>query len=209
MHVRRVLMPTTGLESWTVLDGAGPVEPVERWLAYLTAVEKSPNTIKAYSHDLKDWFTYLTGRGLDWRKVQLEDLGDFVAWLRLPPAARAGQVQVLPSVEEHCRKSSIARKLSALSAFYEFHTRHGVDLGELLVTWRPYARGHPRVDRACLRHHAAAGPKSGCVGLSTFQALRELQLLLAGCVCADFHDRQHGCARLPAPPNGVLLVLRS
>jgi integrase len=29
--------------------------------------------------------------------------------------------------------------MSALSAFYEFHARHGLDLGELLVTWRPYA----------------------------------------------------------------------
>ena len=29
--------------------------------------------------------------------------------------------------------------MSALSSFYEFHARHGLDLGELLVTWRPYA----------------------------------------------------------------------
>jgi integrase/recombinase XerD len=99
MLVRRVLMPTTGLESWTVLDATGAAEPVERWLAYLTSIEKSPNTVKAYAHDLKDWFTYLAGRRLDWRKVQLEDLGDFVSWLRLPPEARTGEVLVLPTVE--------------------------------------------------------------------------------------------------------------
>ena len=28
------------------------------------------------------------------------------------------------------------RKLSAISAFYEFHQRHGVDLGDLLTTWQ-------------------------------------------------------------------------
>jgi integrase/recombinase XerD len=139
VQVRRVRMPNTGHESWTVLGLDGPVEPVERWLAYLTSINRSPNTVKGYAHDLKDWFTYLAGRGKDWRAVQLEDLGDFVAWLRLPPKARDGQVLVLPSVEEHCGDSSIGRKLSALSAFYEFHVRHGVDLGELLVTWRPYA----------------------------------------------------------------------
>jgi len=140
MLVQRVLMPDSGVESWTVLgDDHVPVEPVERWLAHLTETERSPNTVKGYAHDLKDWFCYLAGRGLDWREVRLENLGGFVAWLRLPPDARDGAVLLLPSAREHLVASSINRKLSALSAFYEFHARHGLDLGELLVTWRPYA----------------------------------------------------------------------
>lgn len=57
--------------------------PVERYLKYLTDIERSPNTIKAYAHDLKDWFTFLGGRGLDWQSVSLEDIGAFVVWLRL------------------------------------------------------------------------------------------------------------------------------
>ena len=113
MLVQRVLMPNSGVESWTVLgDDQVPVELVERWLAYLVAIKRSPNTVKGYAHDLKDWFGYLAVRGLDWREVRLEDLGGFVAWLRLPPAARDGQVLVLPSVEEHVIASSINRKLS-------------------------------------------------------------------------------------------------
>ena len=76
MLVQRVLMPASSLESWTVLgDGGGPVEPIERYLAYLTDIERSPNTVKAYAHDLKDWFVFLSARGLDWREVRLEDLG--------------------------------------------------------------------------------------------------------------------------------------
>ena len=64
MLVQRVLMPTSSLESWTVLgDGGGPVEPIERYLAYLTDIERSPNTVKAYAHDLKDWFAFLDVRG--------------------------------------------------------------------------------------------------------------------------------------------------
>ena len=73
------------------------MEPIERYLAYLTDIERSPNTVKAYAHDLKDWFVFLDVRGLDWREVRLEDLGEFVAWLRLPPAGRAGGVVMLPS----------------------------------------------------------------------------------------------------------------
>ena len=62
MRVHRVLMPGLGEESWTLLgDDHVPVEPVERFLSYLASAEKSPNTVKAYAHDLKDWFTYLAG----------------------------------------------------------------------------------------------------------------------------------------------------
>jgi len=138
MHVQRVHSPCALLESWTVLgDDDGPVAPIERYLAYLSDIERSPNTIKAYAHDLKDWFTFLAGRGLDWREVRLEDVGEFVAWLRIPPAVRDGQVPVLPSVAGHCTASTVNRKLSALSAFYLHAARHGVDVGELLSAWRP------------------------------------------------------------------------
>ena len=140
MLVQRVLLPATRCESWTVLGDDGPVQPIERYLAYLTDIERSPNTVKAYAHDLKDWFVFLAGQGLDWREVRLEDVAGFVAWLRRPPAARDGAVAVLPSVEHHCGESTVNRKLSALSAFYQHAARNGVDLGELLVTWQPAGR---------------------------------------------------------------------
>ena len=126
MRVQRVLMPGSEAESWTVLgDDQVPVEPVERFLGYLTSVEKSPNTVKAYAHDLKDWFTYLAGHDLDWQVVTVEDVAGFVAWLRLPPAGRDGKVAVLPTVESHCSAASVNRKLAALTSFCEFHARHG------------------------------------------------------------------------------------
>jgi site-specific recombinase XerD len=140
MLVQRVLLPVTRRESWTVLGDDGPVQPIERYLAYLTDIERSPNTVRAYAHDLKDWFVFLAGQGLDWREVRLEDVAGFVAWLRRPPAARDGAVAVLPSVEHHCGESTVNRKLSAVSAFYQHAARNGVDLGELLVTWQPAGR---------------------------------------------------------------------
>lgn len=141
MRIQRVLMPDSGEESWTVLDDEqSRLEPVERFLAYLSSVERSPNTVKAYAHDLKDWFVFLQDRGKDWREVDLEDIAAFVAWLRLPPAARAGRVAVLPSVEHHVGASSVNRKLAALTSFCEFHARHGVALAGLLRTTAP-ARG--------------------------------------------------------------------
>ncbi|HEX4816083.1 MAG TPA: hypothetical protein VFV66_25340 [Nonomuraea sp.] len=65
MRVQRVVMPDPGLESWTVPGEFGvPPEPVERLLSYLASVERPPNTIKAYAHGLKVWFTFLTAQGL-------------------------------------------------------------------------------------------------------------------------------------------------
>lgn len=110
-------------------------------MAYLASIERSPNTIKAYAHDLKDWFTFLGGHGLQWDSVTLEDVAGFVAWLRLPPAGREGRVAVLPTVDHHCSASSVNRKLAALTSFCEFHARHGVALAGLLTTLTPPGRG--------------------------------------------------------------------
>jgi site-specific recombinase XerD len=152
-------MPGSGAESWTLLgQDHRPVEPVERFLAYLASIERSPNTVKAYAHDLKDWFTYLVRRGLDWRSVTLEDVAGYVAWLRLPPAARDGRVTVLPTVEHHCSVSSANRKLEALTSFCEFHARHGVPLAGLLVTVQPVGRGRPAASSyKPFLHHVSKG----------------------------------------------------
>ncbi|GAA2055253.1 tyrosine-type recombinase/integrase [Nocardiopsis rhodophaea] len=156
MFVQRVVSPVTRQESWTVLgEDDVPIGPVERYLSYLTDIERSPNTIKAYAHDLKDYFGFLAQHGLDWREVRLEDLGDFVAWLRRPPRLRNGDVVVLGSAEAHCTEPTVNRKLSALSAFHEHAARNGVDLGELLITWQPTGR-RPSSWKPFL-HHVSAG----------------------------------------------------
>jgi len=97
--------------------------------------------VKAYAHDLGDFFAFLGSRELDWARVTLEDVGRFVAWLRLADEARGGGVTLLPCVEGNLCAATVNRKLSALASFYEFHQRHGVDLADLLTQWRPGGRG--------------------------------------------------------------------
>lgn len=49
--VQRVVLPASGRESWTVLgDDDAPVAPIESYLAFLSDIERSPNTVKAYAH---------------------------------------------------------------------------------------------------------------------------------------------------------------
>jgi len=142
MVVQLVVMPGSGALSWTVLgDDDVPVGPVERFLAYLTDVGRSPNTVKAYAHDLKDFWEFLGSRGLDWREARLEDVGEFVAWLRLPPPGREGVVAVLPSAVPQVGAATINRKLAAVSAFYAHQARNGAEVGDLLAAWRAGGRG--------------------------------------------------------------------
>jgi len=50
MLVHPVVIPGSGTRSWTVLgDDDVQVAPVDRFLAYLTDIGRSPNTVKAYA----------------------------------------------------------------------------------------------------------------------------------------------------------------
>jgi integrase/recombinase XerD len=190
MRVQRVLMPGSEAESWTVLgDDQVPVEPVERFLGYLTSIEKSPNTVKAYAHDLKDWFSYLTLHGLDWQVVTVEDVAGFVAWLRLPPGGRDGKVAVLSAAGNHCSAASVNRKLAALTSFCEFHARRGVNLAGLLTTMQPAGRrGSATSYKPFLQHVTKSGPqRRRAIGLKTSRArpkvltAAEAQAILDAC----------------------------
>ncbi|MGH3577947.1 MAG: tyrosine-type recombinase/integrase [Mycobacterium sp.] len=186
MLVQLVVLPGSGGRSWTVLgDDDVPVGPVERFLAYLTDIERSPNTVKAYAHDLKDFWVFLGHRGLDWREARLEDIGGFAGWLRLPPAGRAGTVAVLPSAVPQAGASTVSRKLAAVSAFYAHQARNGAEVGDLLAAWQAGGRGGWKP----FLHHVSKGrPHRGrAVTLKTGEKLpriltaAEMQAILDAC----------------------------
>jgi len=142
MLVHPVVIPGSGTRSWTVLgDDDAPVAPVDRFLAYLTDIGRSPNTVKAYAHDMKDLWQFLGFRGLDWREARLEDIAEFVVWLQLPAAGRAGEVAVLPSSVPEVSVTTVNRKLAAVGSFYAHQARNGEGPGDLLAAWRTGGRG--------------------------------------------------------------------
>jgi len=84
-------------------------------------------------------------------------------------------VQVLPTVEHHCAASSVNRKLAALISFCEFHARHGVPLGGLVVTVAPAVR--PRSSASSFKpflHHItkSAPQRRRMITLSSSQPRR-------------------------------------
>lgn len=125
-----------GQRSFTVVDSdALPIGSVETFLRHLAALGYSPNTVKAYAHDLADLFTWLRFRRRDWRILTAADIGEWVAWLRLPVPARQGRIGVLPSVDPAVGERTLQRKLAAVSAFYGFHRRLDPDITLHLTRW--------------------------------------------------------------------------
>lgn len=138
MKAQRVLMPTTGVESWTVVDhDFGPVAAAERYLSFLSSIERSPNTVRAYAHSLALWFEFLALRRIDWDGAGVEDVSRFVSWLRAP----APNVIVLDASTARRSEATVNRHLAGVFGFYDFHARTGVALAESLIAWRRMPRG--------------------------------------------------------------------
>ena len=131
-------MPGTEALSWAVLDDDGSaVEPVDIYLAYLAALERSSNTQRAYATSLKLWFEFLDRVNLAWDDVGVDDVARFVSWLRSP----ADNVIVLDGGTGRRAPATVNRHLSAVFGFYEHHARCGVKVASELVVWRHLGRG--------------------------------------------------------------------
>jgi integrase/recombinase XerD len=136
--VRRVRMPVTGAPSWTVVGPDRlPVEPAESYLAWLGHIERSPNTVRAYAHDLKLYFSFLEARTVGWECATVELIGEFTAWLRAP----AENVVVLANGTARRERGTVNRALSAVIGFYEYHERRGVRFASSTIDRSRSGRG--------------------------------------------------------------------
>lgn len=130
-------MPS-GAVSWTVVDDDFTVVgPAERYLSHLQAIERSPNTVRAYAHSLALWWELLGLRGREWDAAGVEDVAEFARWLRAP----ADNVIVIHADAAARTESTVNRHLAGVFGLYDFHTRAGVTLAESLVAWRRVPRG--------------------------------------------------------------------
>ena len=141
MPVQPIRSTVTGRYSVTVLGPDDlPIAPVESFLAHLDHLNYSPNTVKAYAHDLNDLFAWLGVTGHTWRSLALADVGEWVAWLRLPRPLRGGGVHVLPTIGPAVSERTLQRKIAAVGSFYDFHRRSEPGLGPEISQWVAGAR---------------------------------------------------------------------
>lgn len=121
-------------------DALLPIPEAEEFLAYCTAVGRSPRTVETYAYALALLFRFLGDQGFAWQELTLEQAARFVEWLQRP----AGEVIVLrPQVGSHGpgRSPATVNKITAaMTSFYDYHAANGVGVAERIVTWRRIAR---------------------------------------------------------------------
>jgi integrase/recombinase XerD len=138
VKAQRLVMPVSGAESWTVLDEAlSQVGSAEQYLSHLAAIERSPNTVRAYAFSLALWLGFLQRVQMAWADAGVEDVSEFVRWLRAP----GDNVIVLDAWAARRSEATVNRHLAAVFGFYDFHARTGVPLADSLVAWRRVPRG--------------------------------------------------------------------
>jgi len=108
---------------YMLLDQNGfPVLPVMKYLKYLDQTGKSPNTQKTYGYSLKHYFSYLEEKGKDYKFIRLEDLVDFVGWLRSPYQSSA--VTPIQQVEAKRAEKTINLTITVIANFYDYLYRN-------------------------------------------------------------------------------------
>jgi len=113
-RVQKAQKPGSGRPTWLVLgDDCFPIGPIDE--------QSSPNTVRAYAHHLKLYWEYLTEVGLDWRAAALNDVINFVGWLRWSSPGRSRE----PAIREQRKPSTINAIIAAVTAFRVYQARAG------------------------------------------------------------------------------------
>jgi integrase/recombinase XerD len=131
--------------SWLVLgDDYLPIKPVQSFIRYLENLERSPHTLRSYANHLKLYFEYLKYIGKSWETVRLDDLAEFIHWLRLQDT----RIIHLRAQESKRTETTVNAIITAVSSFYQFHQQLGHTFIQLTqTTTQPYRRYKP------LLHH--------------------------------------------------------
>jgi site-specific recombinase XerD len=117
--------PDTSSPVWLVLgEEYAPVEPIQRYLNHLVNLERSPNTVESYARYLKVYWEYVTERRLEWRNVSLEDLSEYMHWLRVGDT----NVISMQPVQAVRSERTVNHAMTAVQGFYEFHHGEGIQV---------------------------------------------------------------------------------
>lgn len=122
MRVQEVILEDCSKRYMLIDDDAIPILPVLKYIKYLDSTGKSPNTQKTYCYALKQYFTFLKKKNIDYKYIKLEDLVDFVGMLRNPYAC----IKTTPISETAARKTegTINLTITVVTNFYNYLYRN-------------------------------------------------------------------------------------
>jgi len=124
VRVKKIADARGGQPVVELVDADGEVvADVAGFLRLLTVRDYSPNTVRAYAHDLQKLFQFLHGRGWTVDEFTPARAVEFVEWLRTRSSARKAQHLDLDLTVGGGRLLSAKtcnRVLAAVSSFFEF-----------------------------------------------------------------------------------------
>jgi len=141
MLVHLVVIPGSGTLSWTVLGTTMCGRPGGPVPAYLTDIGRSPNTVKAYAHDLKDYWDFIGGVTWTGARRGSRTSGSSSRGCSYPRRGGPGRSRCCRRRRRRSRRRPSNRKLAAVSAFYAHQARNGAGAGDLLAAWKTGAAG--------------------------------------------------------------------
>lgn len=133
MHVQEVMLESS--KRYMLVNQEGiPIIPVVKYLKYLDNTGRSRNTQRTYCYALKHYFTYLQEVKKDYLEIRLEDLAEFVGWLRSPYASI--KVTSLRPVKAKRTERTVNLTVTIVTNFYDYLYRNDElsrDMGEKLM----------------------------------------------------------------------------
>lgn len=168
--------------TWLVLGNDYlPIPTIQEFIRYLTNIEKSPNTIRAYAHHLKLYWEFLTDINVTWDNMSLSELAEFVRWLR----ANNSNIIVLDETVSTRKETTINSILAALASFYRYYSQ----IGKTDIQLTCYKNNHRKAYKSLLHHITKSKPsKQRVIKLKTVKTVpktlehEQVEALLAACV---------------------------
>lgn len=118
MRVQEVKLENNMKRYMLLDDKRLPVIPVVKYLKYLDNGEKSYNTQKTYCYSLKLYFEYLKEIDVDYRKINMNILSDFVGWLR-NPYENTKTIGLKPAKAKRTEKT-VNLTVTVITNFYDY-----------------------------------------------------------------------------------------
>ncbi|MGF2146545.1 tyrosine-type recombinase/integrase [Vagococcus fluvialis] len=117
MKVQEVIL-NNGEKRYIVLDNnQQPIQAILLFMKYLDTTKKSPNTQRTYCFGLRDFFVYLSIVDIDYKRVTIKVISNFLSWMVNPTLYKKVTHMSSPALRT---EKTINLKMSSVIAFYRF-----------------------------------------------------------------------------------------
>ncbi|GMQ59198.1 hypothetical protein AN1V17_35950 [Vallitalea sediminicola] len=104
---------------YILLDDDGiPIVSVVRYLKHLDNIAKSSTTLKSYCYDLKLYFQYLQEIDKNYLQITINDLSNFVGWLRNPYGN--SKVTGMQPAKAKRSETTVNHAITVIGNFYDY-----------------------------------------------------------------------------------------